>query len=212
MLIQAIHIAIYIVILIISVMLPEMMHGYVADELGDTTARKAGFLSWNPIRHIDIVGSLVFPLILLFTQAGFIIGWAKPTPYNVHNFKNRKKSVAFVALAGIMTNVVLALVGTVAIRIALFNGYHNTWYIFIVTTFALINMLLALFNCLPIPPLDGFKIFVSFFSGSTERLESIVEYYSVPILIIVIILVWPHIFPFMNSLFVYLTGLPLSIN
>ncbi len=212
MLTQVIHIALYIVILIVSVMLPEMMHAYVADDLGDSTARKAGFLSWNPIRHIDIVGSILFPLILVFTKAGFIIGWAKPAPYNVYNFKNKKKNVAQVALAGIVTNITLALFSTVAIRIAVFNGYHNTWYIFIATTFALINILLALFNCLPVPPLDGFKILVAFFPGSTERIESIVEYYSVPILIIAIILVWPHVYPFMNSLFMYLTGMPLPIN
>lgn len=207
---QISHIITYIVILIISVILPEIVHAYVADEQGDPTPRNAGYLSFNPLRHIDIVGSVLFPLILLFTQAGFIIGWAKPTPYNKRNFQNKKYSVAVIAISGILTNFCIALVGSVALRIALFQGYHAPWYIFIVTTITLVNLLLVLFNSIPIPPLSGFKILLAFVPGETDRLESIVEYYSVPLLIIAIIFLWPHIFPVINSIFISFTGLPLS--
>ncbi len=209
---EAIHVILYIVVVIVSVMLPEIVHGLVALEQGDLTPKNAGRLTLDPLRHIDIAGSIIFPLILILTHAGFVIGWAKPVPYNVHNFQNRKAGTAMVALGGIFTNVCLAFIFGIALRIAIFNGYANPWFMFIATAFTLVNILLALFNALPIPPLDGFTLLSSIIPGKTERFQSTVEYYSVPILIIAIVFLWPYIYPSIDFLFTHLSGTALVLS
>lgn len=148
---------IIILALIISIILHEMAHGYAANALGDPTARLQGRLSPNPFVHIDPLGSVIIPAILFLTHAGILFGWAKPVPYNPYNLRNQKWGEAMVAAAGPATNVLLALIFSVFIRLAdvlsLPSAYLQIfWYI------VYINILLALFNMIPIPPLDGSKI------------------------------------------------------
>ena len=149
-----------IIALIFSIILHEMAHGYAANALGDPTARLQGRLSGNPLVHIDPLGSVIIPALLFFSNAGILFGWAKPVPYNPYNLTNQKWGEALVALAGPATNVLLALIFSVIVRSAdalqlSASFVEMSWYV------VYINILLAVFNMLPIPPLDGSKILVA---------------------------------------------------
>jgi Zn-dependent protease len=149
-----------IIALIISIILHEMAHGYAANALGDPTARLQGRLSGNPLVHIDPLGSIIIPGILLFSNVGILFGWAKPVPYNPYNLNNQKWGEALVALAGPATNVLLAVIFAVIVRSADSVGLSDT-FVSIAGYIVYINVLLAMFNMLPIPPLDGSKILVA---------------------------------------------------
>jgi Zn-dependent protease len=145
--------------LLISIIFHELAHGLTADKLGDDTPRLAGRLTLNPIAHLDIIGSIILPLIS-FLSAGFIFGWAKPVPVNPLNFKNPKRDMAIVALMGPVTNILIALILLSLLKISmLLNLVINTQ---LILSFISLNILLAIFNLLPIPPLDGSRIFLSF--------------------------------------------------
>lgn len=150
-----------IVVLIMSVVLHELAHGYAANALGDPTARLAGRLTVNPVPHIDPVGSLLVPGILFITGAGFLFGWAKPVPYNPYNLNNQRWGEPFVAAAGPLTNLLLAFIFGMLVRFSAELGLSAA-FIEIAHFVVLINVLLALFNSLPIPPLDGSKIIMPF--------------------------------------------------
>jgi Zn-dependent protease len=149
--------AVIIIALIMSIILHEMAHGYAANALGDPTARLQGRLSGNPLVHIDPLGSIIIPAFLFLTHAGILFGWAKPVPYNPYNLSNQKWGEALVAAAGPATNIAIALIFSAIIRSAAVldlapSFVQIAWYV------VYINILLALFNMLPIPPLDGSKI------------------------------------------------------
>lgn len=150
-----------IVILIVSVVLHELAHGYAANALGDPTARLAGRLTLNPVSHIDLVGSILVPAILFITSAGFLFGWAKPVPYNPYNLSNQKWGEAFVAAAGPLTNLLLALIFGILAQFSFQLGLSDS-FVEIAQFVVLINVLLALFNAIPFPPLDGSKIIQPF--------------------------------------------------
>ncbi len=149
-----------IVALILSIVLHEMAHGHAANALGDPTARLQGRLSPNPLVHLDPLGSIIIPGLLFFGSAGILFGWAKPVPYNPYNLNNQKWGEALVAAAGPAVNVLLAVVFAGIIRLASLLDLPGSfveiaWYV------VYINILLAIFNMLPIPPLDGSKILAS---------------------------------------------------
>ncbi len=146
-----------IVALIFSVVLHEMAHGYAANWLGDPTARLQGRLSANPLVHIDPMMSVILPAILIFTGSGFIFGAAKPVPYNPYNFTNQKWGEAIVAVAGPAMNIFIAVVFAVLVRLADILNLPANFAGFAVQIIIL-NIFLALFNLVPIPPLDGSKI------------------------------------------------------
>lgn len=145
----------YIIILVFSVVLHEVAHGWMADRLGDPTARYAGRLTLNPIPHIDPFWSILIPASLIFANSPVVIGAAKPVPYNPHNLPGRWGE-ALVALAGPATNIGLAIVFGVFMRLGLGMGDADIMHVLymIIST----NVLLAVFNLVPIPPLDGSKI------------------------------------------------------
>lgn len=145
-----------IVILIFSIILHEVAHGYAAYALGDHTAKRAGRLTLNPIPHIDLMGSIVIPATLVFLQAGVMFGWAKPVPYNPYNLKNQRWGEAIVAGAGVATNLVIAVVFAFGARYAYSAG--ETALGEFAAIVCLMNLFLGIFNLLPIPPLDGFGI------------------------------------------------------
>lgn len=152
--------AIQIIILLFSVILHEVMHGYVALRFGDRTAERAGRLTLNPLPHIDLVGTILVPGLLLISQTGFILAWAKPVPVNPLNFSNLRKGELFVSAAGIIANFSLAIAASILFHILKNFSVPDLLsqaLIFIVV----INILLALFNLLPVPPLDGSKILLS---------------------------------------------------
>ncbi len=149
-----------IIALILSIIMHEVAHGYAANWLGDPTARLAGRLSPNPIVHIDLLGSIIVPAILFLSHAGFLFGWAKPVPYNPYNLKNQRWGEAIVSAAGPLTNLLLAVIFAVLVRLALPLNLSLS-FVELAGYIVYINILLALFNLIPIPPLDGSKILES---------------------------------------------------
>ncbi|MGC8981354.1 MAG: site-2 protease family protein [Minisyncoccia bacterium] len=148
-----------IIAVLYSIIFHELAHGYVADFLGDYTPRYSGRLTLNPIMHLDPIGSIMLP-IFTFLTGGFIFGWAKPVPINPFNFKNPKRDMALVGIAGPLTNIVLALILALFFKLLLFLNIPLNQDIFF--TIIRINLILAIFNLLPIPPLDGSRVFLSF--------------------------------------------------
>jgi Zn-dependent protease len=149
-------------VLIFSIVLHEVAHGWVARREGDPTAFMLGRLTLNPIPHIDPIGSILVPVMLTLVPGGFIFGWAKPVPVNPRNFRNYKRGDILVSLAGIAVNLLLVIAFALSIAaltwgMRLFPAGFSTWMVLLEMARAgiLINLVLALFNLLPIPPLDG---------------------------------------------------------
>ncbi|MBI4050446.1 MAG: site-2 protease family protein [Candidatus Doudnabacteria bacterium] len=155
-------IIITLIILLFSVVLHELSHGVVADKLGDHTARLSGRLTLNPLPHLDLFGSILLPLFLFLVNSPILFGAAKPVPVNFFNLRNPKRDMALVSLAGPGTNFILALAFAIPIRLGLIGPGIPGYEILLQAT--LLNLGLGLFNLLPIPPLDGSKVFASFFS------------------------------------------------
>jgi Zn-dependent protease len=143
-----------VVALVISVIIHEMAHGYMANYLGDPTARLQGRLSANPLVHIDPMMSVILPLILIMSGSPFVFGAAKPVPYNPYNLRNQKWGEALVAVAGPVSNIVIAIIFAVLYRYAAFTPTFTNLAFQIIG----LNIFLALFNLVPLPPLDGSKI------------------------------------------------------
>src|SRR3989344_2917234 len=144
----------FLIVLIFSVVIHEVSHGYVADKMGDPTARLAGRLTLNPISHLDPIGSFLVPL-LSYTFGGFVFGWAKPVPYNPFALKNPKVAAGKIAAAGPLSNFTLALVFGLLIRLA--GTPFGTVLLPVASFFVIIvtvNIMLGVFNLVPIPPLD----------------------------------------------------------
>ena len=144
-----------LIVLIISIIAHELAHGYAADSLGDPTARMAGRLTLNPLPHLDLMGSIVIPALLVLTGSPIFFGWAKPVPYNPYNLKNQRWGEALVAVAGSATNLLLALLFAVIIRAGDSLGLSPAMLAF-AGTITFVNLFLGLFNLIPFPPLDGF--------------------------------------------------------
>lgn len=146
--------------LILAIVLHEMAHGYAARWCGDDTAKKFGRLSLNPLRHIDLFGSLIFPLILLLAKTGFVFGWAKPVPVDFGKLRHPKRDLLIVASAGIAANLLLALTAALLLRLSVYIPHELTHGIasLFLMNMIIFNIVLAVFNALPIPPLDGSKI------------------------------------------------------
>lgn len=145
-----------VVVLIISVIIHEVAHGWAANALGDPTAKLQGRLSLNPIRHVDPIGSLLIPAVLVLSNSSFLFGWAKPVPYNPYNLKNQRWGEAIVGAAGVATNLLLAVVFALIARFAF--GAGMTEFATLASLVTLVNLSLGLFNLLPIPPLDGYTV------------------------------------------------------
>jgi Zn-dependent protease len=152
---------IVIAVLIISIILHEVAHGYAANWLGDPTARLAGRLTLNPVSHIDLMGSIIIPAFLYLSSAGFMFGWAKPVPYNPYNLRNQKWGEAFVAFAGPGTNFLLALIFALLINLRNVIGLDEA-FLELASTIVFMNVFLGMFNLIPFPPLDGSKVIEPF--------------------------------------------------
>ncbi len=153
-----------IIILIISVIIHEVSHGWMALLLGDPTAELAGRLTLNPLPHLDLFGSIILPLLLVLSHVGMVVGWAKPVPYNINNLRDARWGPFLVALAGPLSNIIIALVFGTILRWGVVAATSAAGSIMIIIV--VINLVLALFNLIPIPPLDGSKIFFSLFGGA----------------------------------------------
>lgn len=190
-----------IIALILSIVIHEVAHGYAAHLLGDPTARLAGRLSGNPLVHIDPVGSVLIPGLLFLSNAGILFGWAKPVPYNPYNLRFPKWGEALVAAAGPAVNLFLALLFGLLIRFADLLSLSAA-FIELAAYIVFINILLALFNLIPFPPLDGSKILPPLLpAGAAQaygRLVSLAERYNIFVffgfIAVVLLFLWPYLF------------------
>lgn len=174
-----------IAVLVMSVVVHEVSHGWVAYFLGDPTAKLAGRLTLNPIKHLDPFGSIIFPLILSLLPGGIVFGWAKPVPYNSYNLRV-KNGPAYVALAGPASNLILALIFGLFLRSGLAVSWLGASALPILSTIVLVNIMLALFNLIPVPPLDGSTILFSFLPYRSKFIEAFQQYQLVIILVIIL--------------------------
>lgn len=156
-----------IVALIVSVVIHEMAHGFAANWLGDPTARLAGRLSPNPLVHLDPLMSVILPGLLIFSGSPILFGAAKPVPYNPYNLRNQKWGEAIVAAAGPAANILIAIVFAVLIRMSDVLALSDT-FISLAIGIIVLNIFLAFFNLVPIPPLDGSKILPKFLPYSLQ--------------------------------------------
>ncbi len=154
------RIVVWVLPVIFAITVHEVAHGWMAKKFGDNTAFSQGRLTLNPIKHIDLVGTIIIPGLLLLSFTGFIFGWAKPVPVDARNFKNPRKAMAVVAMAGPLSNVLMAIGWALIARIGVLVQVEFISMPMIYTGIAgiSINLILALINLLPIPPLDGSRI------------------------------------------------------
>lgn len=152
-----------LVLVFFSVVCHEIAHGYVAYLLGDPTAWRMGRLSFNPLVHVDIFGTIILPGLLLLSGSRFLFAWAKPVPVNPSFFRDKKKGMMLVAIAGPLTNLIIALLFTAVVHLAdsILPDFLST----ALALAALINIVLMVFNLLPVPPLDGSRIVARFLKG-----------------------------------------------
>jgi Zn-dependent protease len=185
----------------------------VAEYFGDKTARFAGRLTLNPLKHLDPFGSILLPALLVFSQAPFLFGWAKPVPYNPENLSNKKWGTVAVAAAGVSANLLVAIIFSILIRLApdfgfsLYEPSALLSFYKITSIIVLVNLALAIFNLVPIPPLDGSKILFSFLPYSFEGLVVFLEQNALILLLIFIFFFSDFLAPILAFLFTLLTGL-----
>ena len=183
-------IAVWILPVIFAITVHETAHGWVAKKYGDNTASMQGRLTLNPIKHIDWLGTIIIPGLLLLTGTGFIFGWAKPVPVDARNFKNPRHDMAIVALAGPVSNLLMALTWSLIARIGITIGTsaENISLPLIYTGIAgiSINLVLALINLLPIPPLDGSRVLTGILPSRLAWQYNQLERYGFIILLILL--------------------------
>jgi Zn-dependent protease len=198
-----------IAILIMSVVIHEVAHGYAALWQGDVTAKYAGRLTLNPIKHLDPFGSVILPALMALLPGNLIFGWAKPVPYNPYNLKNQRWGELIVAAAGPISNLLIALFFGMLIRFSALLSLSSS-FIEISFTVVLINLVLAIFNLMPIAPLDGSKILYSLLP--VDKAEAFMQFtnrYSIFLLIFFIFVLWQFVIYIVFFLAQILTGIPL---
>jgi len=201
-----------IVILLFSIVIHEVSHGTMVLYLGDPTAKYAGRLTLNPLRHLDPIGSVILPLFLILMAklmgGGIIFGWAKPVPINPYNFRDQKYGSAKVALAGPGSNLAIALVFGLALRffpaIATIPGLPLMF-----SYIVYINILLAVFNLLPVPPLDGSHILFTFLPPGMENIKIFLSQFGLFILLFIIFFFFRWLVLLINWILSLIVGTPL---
>ncbi|OGI65012.1 hypothetical protein A3A95_02585 [Candidatus Nomurabacteria bacterium RIFCSPLOWO2_01_FULL_39_18] len=196
----------YIAILVMSIVIHEVSHGFAAEYFGDKTARFAGRLTLNPLKHLDIFGSIILPIILVVAHSPFLFGWAKPVPYNPDNLSNKRWGTMAVAVAGVLANFLIAFIFGIVIRLASHASVSPDFY-FITSTIVIVNLALGIFNLVPIPPLDGSKILFSFLPYSFDPVVKLLEQYSLVLLLIFIVFFPSYLYPILSLLFRLFTGI-----
>jgi len=181
---------IVIIIFLFSVIIHELAHGSMALALGDLTAQRAGRLTLNPIKHLDPIGSIILPALLILSGSGMIFGWAKPVPFNPYNFKDKRWGSAKVAAAGPLANICLAVIFGLIIRfVPMLPDPTVKIFGFIV----MINLILAIFNLMPVPPLDGSHILFSILPKSAQNIKIALSRYGLILLLFVIFFLFRYI-------------------
>ncbi len=196
----------YIAILVMSIVIHEVSHGFMAEHFGDKTARFAGRLTLNPLKHLDLFGSVFLPIILVLSNSPFLFGWAKPVPFNPDNLSNKRWGAMWIALAGVLANFSIAILFGIIIRLTSGLDLPSNFY-FITSIIVLINLALGIFNLVPIPPLDGSKILFSLLPESFSSIIFKHEQYSLILLLVFIVFFADFLSPILVLLFNLLTGL-----
>ncbi len=192
-----------VVILVLSAVVHEYMHGWMAYRLGDSTAKDAGRLTMNPLAHLEWFGSFFLPLVMIFGNFPFVIGWAKPVPYNPYNLEDKKYGEAKVAAAGPLANLVIALVFGLFLR---WSPFYNLEFFGFISLIVFINLVLMVFNLIPIPPLDGSKILASFLPDNLRDRYLGLEKMGFILVILFVMLGGSLIMPLVNLLFRFILG------
>jgi Zn-dependent protease len=197
-----------ILVLVFSVIVHEVAHGAMADYLGDKTAKEMGRLSVNPLRHIDLFGSILVPLFLILSKSHILVGWAKPVPVNPYALRDKKYGQAKVALAGPLANITIAVFFGLLLR---FVPWHSSLFwqnIAIIFQYIVwINLVLAIFNLVPIPPLDGSHILFAFLPFSAQSLKIFLTQFGIFFLFLFILFVFPYFDGLLIKIFHLLTGI-----
>ncbi|MAF20877.1 MAG: site-2 protease family protein [Parcubacteria group bacterium] len=194
-------------ILLMSVVIHEFAHGWMAFRLGDSTAKDYGRLTLNPIKHLDFWGSFVIPLMIyVFSGGSAIFGWAKPVPFNPYNLRDQKYGVAKVAVAGPSANLLVALVFGLALRLTPVGFLISSGLAQIFSLIVFLNILLAIFNLVPLPPLDGSKVLFAFLSSKYDRVRVLLEQYGMFFLLMFIFFAFGLIMPLVSLIFRLITG------
>lgn len=208
-------ITVWVLPVLFAITLHEVAHGWVANFFGDSTAARSGRLSLNPLRHIDLVGTIVVPAVMILIPGNFIFGWAKPVPVNVMQLGKPKRDMTIVAAAGPLSNLVMALLWAVIIKSCILSARNGSGYaeffVYMGAAGVVINLMLMVLNLLPIPPLDGGRILAGIVPNNFSNVLHKTEPYGFFILIglLVLGLLGKLIFtPFITILFfiLYLCG------
>jgi Zn-dependent protease len=193
-----------IIVLVFSAIIHEYMHGFMADRLGDPTAKQMGRLTLNPIPHIDLFGSIIMPLLMIFGNFGFVFGWAKPVPFNPYNLKDQRFGPAKVALAGPVGNLILALMFGLFVRFVPLPIGNLSLFLQLIVY---INLVLAIFNLVPIPPMDGSRVLAAFLPPKALQAYYSLERYGMFFILLFVIFGYQFIAPIVSWLFKLITGL-----
>ena len=192
----------YFIIIIPSAIIHEYAHGWMADQLGDPTARYAGRLTLDPRAHIDLWGTIVMPLLLFISTGGRVLfAYAKPVPYNPYNLKNQKWGPAMVGLAGPAANLLLAAAFAIVLR--LFPASAIAPFLGIIVY---ANVLLMVFNLVPIPPLDGSKVLYALLPNSAVGIKQFLDRYGFFILLVFVFFLFELLAPIIDGVFRLLVG------
>ncbi|MFA5155372.1 MAG: site-2 protease family protein [Patescibacteria group bacterium] len=200
---QELSVTFQIIVLIFSAVAHEYMHGWAAFHLGDSTAKDAGRLTLNPLAHLEWFGSFFLPLFMVLTQMPFVFGWAKPVPYNPYNLRDRKYGDAKVAVAGPLTNLIIAVFFGLFLR---FFPIFNLTFAGLLAVIIYINLILAVFNLVPLPPLDGSKILAVFLPEHLRARYLAVDRFGFVLIILLVMLAGGLIIPAVDFLFKIIVG------
>ncbi len=199
-----------IIVLIFSIVIHEVSHGAMAYHLGDPTAKYAGRLTLNPLKHLDPIGSVILPLLLVIIRSPILFGYAKPVPINPYNFRDQKYGSLKVSLAGPGANLVIAVFFGLLLRfIPLLSSFSGLIQMFSYIVY--INILLAIFNLLPIPPLDGSHVLFTFLPPSAIKIKIFLQQFGFFILIFIIFFLFPWIAFIINWIFSLICGFSLPL-
>ncbi|MDQ6994138.1 MAG: site-2 protease family protein [Mariprofundaceae bacterium] len=187
-------ISIWALPVLMAIVLHEVAHGWVAYKLGDDTADWLGRLTLNPIKHIDPIGTVLIPVLLLVMQSPFLFGYAKPVPINWRKLRHPKRDMVWVALAGPITNLILALLSTLLLMLAVQLPSSMLWFIqplaLMCQASIMINLVLLVFNLIPLPPLDGGRVATGLLPGTLSYQLSRLEPYGFIIIVVLMMMGW----------------------